>query len=198
MTIRKHACYGILGLVSLLGLGITQSARANFIATINQVGTDVVVTGSGTIDLTGLSFFANGSAPSAMIIPIQGLLALNHGPVQFYANISGPFSFGMGGTTLASSSSGDAVGLEGLGSNRLFVPSGYLSGNPLSDTSTYNNETFASLGITPGTYTWTWGTGIHADSFTLQIVPEPSTLALLAVAGTGVGLLAYRRWRATR
>jgi hypothetical protein len=193
MTTRKHVIYGILGLVSLLGLGITQSAKANFIATMNQVGTDVVVTGSGTIDLTGLSFFANGSAPAAMIIPIQGLLYLNDGPVDVYANISGPFSFGMGGTTRASSSSGDAVGLDGLGSNRLFVPSGYLSGNPLSDTSTYSNATLASVGVTPGTYIWTWGTGIHADSFTLQIVPEPSTSALLGLTGIGAGVMAYRR-----
>ena len=47
MTTRKHVFYGILALVSLLGLGITQSARANFIATIDQVGTNVVATGSG-------------------------------------------------------------------------------------------------------------------------------------------------------
>jgi VPDSG-CTERM motif len=31
MTTKKHAFYGILALVSLLGLGITQSARANLI-----------------------------------------------------------------------------------------------------------------------------------------------------------------------
>jgi hypothetical protein len=34
---------------------------------------------------------------------------------------------------------------------------------------------------------------IPRASFTITIVPEPSTLALLAIVGTGVGLLAYRR-----
>ena len=39
---------------------------------------------------------------------------------------------------------------------------------------------------------------IPQASFSITIVPEPTTLALLALTGTGVGLLAYRRWRATR
>jgi len=61
MTTRKHVFYGILAMVSLFALGITQSAGANFIATIDQVGPNVVVTGSGTIDLTGLSFLFHGT-----------------------------------------------------------------------------------------------------------------------------------------
>ena len=54
----------------------------------------------------------------------------------------------------------------------------------------------ASLGLTPGTYEWTWGTGMDADSFTLQIgpagVPDTgSTLSLLSFAS--LGLVALRR-----
>ena len=78
---------------------------------------------------------------------------------------------------------------------------GYGSRNPLQDTSTYLNQTFSSLGVTPGTYVWTWGTGAHADSFTLQIgpaataAPEPATLTQLATGA--LGLLGYG-WRRRR
>jgi len=83
------------------------------------------------------------------------------------------------------------LGFDGL----LLVPSGYVSGAPLSDSMTFNNATFASLGVTPGTYVWTWGAGAN-QNFTLQIgpagVPDTgSTLSLLSLAS--LGLVALRR-----
>jgi hypothetical protein len=76
----------------------------------------------------------------------------------------------------------------------LVVPSGYVSGSLLSDTATYINQTFASLGAIPGTYLWTWGSGASDDTFTLQIgpvaaVPEPSSLLLLGIALAGLMLV---------
>jgi hypothetical protein len=47
-----------------------------------------------------------------------------------------------------------------------------VSGTQLKNTATYTGQTISSLGLTPGTYTWTWGTGAHADSFVLVIHPQ--------------------------
>jgi hypothetical protein len=57
-------------------------------------------------------------------------------------------SFGSGGQNNASSGSGDFVGIANSTGN-LLVPPGYVSDSPLSDTATYDNQTFTSLGVTP-------------------------------------------------
>jgi hypothetical protein len=86
------------------------------------------------------------------------------------------------------------LGFVGLPSE-LAVPQGYVSGNALTDSMTFDNESFASLGVTPGTYVWSWGDGAN-QRFTLIIggvgVPDGgSTVSLLSFAL--VGLAALRR-----
>jgi len=167
-------------------LGIRQSAQAGYIVTLQQVGPNVVATGSGAINLTGLTFSHSGSINPA-ITPFSnhflGAATINTGPasssVDLYDGPIGPTSFGPGVFSVsASTGSGDMVGIfEGfiygdpLG--LLSVPRGYVSGTALSDMAIYSGKTLASLGVTPGTYVWTWGTGAN-QNFTLQI-PTPVT-----------------------
>jgi hypothetical protein len=110
--------------------------------------------------------------------------------LEKYSGFSGPSTFGAEGVELADSGSGDVVGI--LADNVIEVPSGYVSGAALSDTSTFTGEALAGLGLTTGIYTWTWGSGATADSFQLDIgqssTPEPSTFALLAFAVAGLML----------
>jgi hypothetical protein len=58
---------------------------------------------------------------------------------------------------------------------------------------------FGALGLTTGSYTWTWGSGANAGSAVLTIgaVPEPSTYALAAIA-TGVMAAVARRRKARK
>ena len=189
----------------LIGLS-APPAQAGYIVDLTQQGSNVVASGSGAIDLTGLSFFLTLNE-AAFIGPSTALVYA--GPafpdlsaVDEYTGITGPRSFGSGSESFPSSGSGDLVGIENGVSvaDALFVPTGYVSGNPLSGASTYDNQTFSSLGATPGTYKWTWGSGAN-QNFTLVIgtaVPEPSTWAMMLLAFGGLGFIGHRSARRRR
>jgi hypothetical protein len=176
----------------LLASGIAR-ADSIYIVTLTQVGPNVVATGSGAIDLTGLTSFGSPFA-SPELFPAHGIIGTGpSGTIDFYSGLSGPFSFGPGDAAFPSSTSGDSVFLEDFGLD-VDVPQGYVSGTSLSSSATFDSATLASLGVTPGTHTWTWNSG--ANSFVLQVpvapTPEPSSLLLM-----GTGLLAWL-WRARK
>jgi hypothetical protein len=195
-----------LGVATLIGSGLSSPpARAAYTVTFEQEGSNVVASGTGTIDLAALRIFQNASAEASMT-PLEGIL--DTGPtsltlVDEYQGgaITGPTSFGSGGFTGANSGSGDMVGISDgpvFGEPIVTVPSGYVSGAALSDTATYDNTTLSMLGATPGTYTWTWGSGPTEDSFTLDIVapisaPEPGSLPLLVMGIAGLGMVLRTR-----
>jgi hypothetical protein len=95
-------------------------------------------------------------------------------------NFVGPSDFGAGGDSFASSGAGDLFGFRQT--TGIAVPLDYVSGDPLSGSATYSGQTFASLGMDEGSFTWTWGADGTADSLTLNVIPEPATMWLFGSA----------------
>ncbi len=195
---RRHRLASVLAIITLPVLVAVGDARADITITIEQVGNEVDVIGQGSIDLTGLTKLPTPPVTVAEMTPLNAIVHM--GPTtdtarNLYSGISGPASFGSGTHIDATSGTGDTIDINGFHIlPTLAVPVGYMSGTFLSSTDTYSNATFISLGLTPGSYTYTWGTGGLDHTLTVQIgpsvaVPEPST-ALVAAIGA-VAFIAY-------
>jgi len=169
LKLFQPATLAALAIITLWGVSI-RPAQAGYTVTLLQVGTDVVATGSGAIDLNGLTFITSVDNDNPAIQAGLGLIGT--GPfassVDAYQGFTGPTDFGSGIGFSPNTATGDFVEMSGVG-QQLFVPLNYVSGAALSDSMTFNNATFASLGVTPGTYVWTWGPGPN-QNFTLQIL----------------------------
>jgi PEP-CTERM motif-containing protein len=189
-----------LGVATLIGSGLSSPpARAAFTVTLEQEGSNVVATGSGSINTAALGFVFVNTISALVCACFADILtgSPSNQAADTYTGFTGPGNFGDGSFVFANSGSGDKVGIFGF-DNELNVPQGYVSKSLLSDTSTYDNQTLASLGVTPGTYTWTWGSGATKDSFILDIVaptsvPEPASLPLLVMGFAGLGMVVRMR-----
>jgi hypothetical protein len=142
------------------------STSAPMTVTITEVGSNVVMSASGTINLSGLTLVNPSFGPVG-----GGGLGTNTatfvcGNNNTYANTysgftSVPSNFGSGSGAANSSASGDLFGIIYLGAppHFLLVPTGYTSGTNITSTQTFNNTTLSTLGLTNGTYTYTWSGG---------------------------------------
>jgi hypothetical protein len=184
-------------------VGLASRAQAGFVLTVEPQGNNVFATGSGSIDLSDLTADGTGN-DGAYICGGQGVAAVGDLPsgdnAPFYYDYSGfgegPSAFGSFIFSIPNSDSGNFVEMQAL-SNAVVVPVGYVSNAPLSGTATFDNTTISAMGLTPGSYTWTWGTDDPADFFTLNIdtvaVPEPSSFVLAALSVLGMLAVARRR-----
>jgi hypothetical protein len=146
--------------------------------TLLERGEDVVLSGAGTMNLTSLTNVQPIFRDSSIVPSVSQFGCGLAGPGPFNsrlytgATFSSPAKFGIGGQTLGSSGTGDFFGVTfAVSNNQLFVPSGYTSGSFISGSTTFNSATLSTLGATPGTYTWSWGSGPTASSIILQVGP---------------------------
>jgi hypothetical protein len=148
----------------------TSGASGNFNVTISQVGPNVVWNGSGSFNLAALTS-AGPSTIGGGYNSVAGAWAI--GPIvtvdTYSGTISNPGGFGTSQINVTSNT-GSTFGILPGGSGRLlYVPSGYVSNTVISGSSTYANTTIAGAGLTPGTYTWSWGSGGNASTLVMTI-----------------------------
>lgn len=144
----------------------------NFIVNISQSGADVVWNGSGQFDLStltliGSQFITSGFNASLAIWAIGGPASASQ---YSFASLTFPTSFGTNGVGVTSST-GSLVGIVPLsGSDRmLLLPVGYTSNTTISGSATYVSQSIATMGLTTGTYTWTYGVSPNFSYITMNI-----------------------------
>lgn len=188
-------------------------AAADLVVTIYEDGPDVQMDAGGSLDLTGMVKEVRTDQGGPGVFPGESEPFSffgfgTPGDTDFYFDndlIDGPGTFGFGPVTGALGT-GDTFTLHHTtydtwpgcefcpAYSQIHVPVGYTSGSPLNGTATFANHSIASLGLTPGTYVWSWPT----DSITLNVgasaVPEPSSFALLGLVAS-LGYLFRRRLR---
>ncbi len=92
--IGRHASVLLAGAAALaLAAGPSRRAEAAVTLTMQQSGSDVIVNGSGTLDLADLQYAGSGSI-GLTSSPFDGILTTGVGPLDFYSGIVGPSSFG--------------------------------------------------------------------------------------------------------
>jgi hypothetical protein len=182
---------------TLLFVGLSTTAPAAVIIQVSEIAGDVIFVASGSANLAGLTVAGTGSAGAGVNSSLD-LVTVGNGSFQNYSGLTPPLNlpFGTnpgGNFDFPSFSSGGPVSISPSG---LRLPIGYLSGDSLSASSTFNGQTFASFSggtLIPGNYTWTWGSGSNADSITLSIGQVPEATSVILVGLGIIGLCARRR-----
>ena len=169
----------------------TTSASAPMTVTIYESSSNVVMSASGTVDLTGLTLVDSNFGPiggGGLGINSATFICGNNG--SYASTYSGftsvPSNFGSGSSANPSSASGNYFGviMNGQPPYFLLVPTGYTSGTNISSTLTFTGQTLSSLGLTNGTYTYTWSGG-SIDVVVGGPAPTPTPTPSTGAVGSG-------------
>lgn len=182
--------------VALPGWAQGASATIRF----TETGGSVVGTARGEVDTTSLTPYMSGSL-TGMTAP--NFAIVGSGPYLVYFGLtydmgSSPWSYSSD-SFVADSNSGNFFGVGVLSFNDCYigVNPDYVSGQNLSSSSTWNGQTFASMGLNPGTYRFQYGQRNESEVRIVVgnagAVPEPGEWAALGILGAGLAGLVIRQ-----
>lgn len=191
-------CLGLATLAATSPLPATADMSFSFA----QVGADVIMTGTGSFDVSNQGSPQPTQENDYSITPNDPTIMVVDKDFEFYilGNIEGPASFGSGGRVAGCCVQGSLVGIL-LSQGGLFVGNGYQSGQVLNTTLTFSNIKLADMGMSPGTYTWQVydKSNQPTDKITVTVpvmpmpIPEPASALLLGLGLLGLAARATRR-----
>lgn len=192
---------------ALVALAGSPPAQATMLLKLEEIGGNVVVTGSGSVNLDGLTFDRSSDTFTNVLTSIQvyaGPNSFDDGSVDIYSGLTGSPSIGsdplvsenptsFSGSNLFGLVSNDQSNSDGSGKALLVLPRGYVSGTDLGESSsTFSDTSFSKLGLSAGTSTYSWSSGGTTQNVRVQVgsTPVPAPFCL---AGAGAAFSCIRR-----
>ncbi len=192
---------GISGMVTAMAVALPGWAQgASATIRLTETGGNVVGTARGTVDTLSLTPFVTGSQVG-MTAPMFAIVGSGQYLVYFgltYDTGSSPWPYSSD-SFVANSNSGNFFGVGALSLDDCYigVDPGYVSGQRLSSSSTWNGKTFASMGLNPGTYRFQYGQRNESEVRIVVgnagAVPEPGEWTAMGILGAGLAALMIRK-----
>jgi hypothetical protein len=136
--------------------------------TMQEVGLNVILSGTGTANVTSLNLSGTSTTFQPFIDPSSGMFSVGvGGNYDVYSGTTfNSAPFGTGGYIIPNIAGGNEFGIS---VNSLVVPIGY-TGGILNGYSQFDNTDLATLSATTGTYLVQWGSSGASETITFDIL----------------------------